>query len=355
VNGDRRDRLGPWLTARLAPRLGATGAVRVVGESGPASTGYSAETAIVEVAYDAATGPTERRLVLRVETPDPPVYPAQVPGVTVEIDIQRRVMQAVAPAIPVAEVLAAEDDPDVIGAPFFVMDFVEGVVPAIDPPYTVTGFFADASPEERTRLVADGLRVLADLHALDWRAAGLSWLVPRGATPSLARQLDVWEAYAARELGARRHPALDDAFALLRRHLPEGSPPAVCWGDPRPGNMIWRGFRCVCVTDFEAAAIAPPELDLGWWLMFDRTCHEVVGAPRLAGEPTREEQAALYAAAAGRDAGDTRLHELFAAARYAAIVVRVMNRAVARGHVPPDHTVWLENPAATALAQLLGA
>jgi aminoglycoside phosphotransferase (APT) family kinase protein len=89
--------------------------------------------------------------------------------------------------------------------------------------------------------------------------------------------------------------------------------------------------------------------------MFDRTCHEVVGAPRLDGEPTREEQAALYAAAAGREVGDTRLHELFAAARYAAIVVRVMNRAVARGHVPPDHTVWLENPAATALAQIAGS
>jgi aminoglycoside phosphotransferase (APT) family kinase protein len=219
VTADRRERLGPWLTARLGTRLGATGPVRVVGESGPASTGYSAETAIVDVAYDAVAGPAERRLVLRVETPDPPIYPAQVAGVAVEIDIQRRVMQAVAPAIPVAEVFAAEDDPAVIGAPFFVMDFVEGVVPAIDPPYTVVGFFADASPEERTRLVADGLRVLAALHALDWRAAGLSWLVPTGVTPSLARQLDVWEAYAARELGARRHPGLDDAFAVLRRHL----------------------------------------------------------------------------------------------------------------------------------------
>jgi aminoglycoside phosphotransferase (APT) family kinase protein len=117
--------------------------------------------------------------------------------------------------------------------------------------------------------------------------------------------------------------------------------------------MIWRDFRCVCVTDWEAAAIAPPELDLGWWLMFDRTCHEVVGAPRLEGEPTRGEQRDLYAAAAGRDVGDTHLHELFAATRYAAIVVRVMNRAVARGHMAADHTVWLDNPAATALAQIL--
>jgi hypothetical protein len=87
--------------------------------------------------------------------------------------------------------------------------------------------------------------------------------------------------------------------------------------------------------------------------MFDRTCHEVVGAPRLDGEPTRDAQRDLYSAAVGRDVGDTRVHEVFAAARYCGIVVRVMNRAVARGHMPADHTVWRDNPASAALAQLL--
>ena len=42
------------------------------------------------------------------------------------------------------------------------------------------------------------------------------------------------------------------------------------------------------------------------------------------------------------------------AARYCAIVVRVMNRAVARGLMPEDHTIWLENPASSALESLLG-
>ena len=85
----------------------------------------------------------------------------------------------------------------------------------------------------------------------------------------------------------------------------------------------------------------------------DRTCHEGAGVARLEGEPTREEQRHLYAAAAGRDVPDTRLVEVFAATRYAAIVVRVMNRAVARGHMPADHAVWLDNPATVALGQLL--
>ena len=337
------DCVGQWLAAAIGAPAPLT--ADVVG--GPASTGYSAETVIFEAAG--------RRWVLRAETPDPAVYPAQADGMGVEIEIQWRVMAALAKAggVPVANIVGGSLDPAVIGAPFFVMEFVEGEVPAVDPPYTVAGFFASASAPERASMLADGLGVLARVHAVDWRSAGLAWLVPLGAEPTMGRQLDVWEAYSRAELGGRRHELLDRALDVLHRHLPAGSEPALCWGDPRPGNMIWSGFRCVCVTDFEAAAVAPPEVDLGWWLMFDRTCHEVVGAPRLAGEPSREEQAALYGAAAGRDVGDTRLYEVFAAARYCGIVVRVMNRAVARGHVPADHTVWRDNPASAALAQLL--
>jgi aminoglycoside phosphotransferase (APT) family kinase protein len=252
-----------------------------------------------------------------------------------------------------ARIVGGSLDPAVIGTPFFVMEFVAGDVPAVDPPYTVAGFFASAAPSQRRDMLTDGVRVLANVHALDWRAAGLAWLVPPGAAPTMGRQLDLWEAYSRAELGERRHALLDRAFDVLHRHLPPGSEPSLCWGDPRPGNMIWSGFRCVCVTDWEAAAIAPPEVDLGWWLTFDRTCHEVVGAPRLEGEPSREEQRELYCRFAGRDVGDTRLYEVFAAARYCGIVVRVMNRAVARGHMPSEHTVWRDNPASTALAQLL--
>jgi aminoglycoside phosphotransferase (APT) family kinase protein len=117
--------------------------------------------------------------------------------------------------------------------------------------------------------------------------------------------------------------------------------------------MIWRDFRCQCVTDFENVAIAEPELDLGWWLMFDRWSHECFGVPRLPGEPTREEQRELYLRHAKAPVGDTTWHEIFAAARYCAIVVRVMNRAVARGEMPKGQRIWLENPASTCLAQLL--
>jgi aminoglycoside phosphotransferase (APT) family kinase protein len=342
-----RDERAPALAHWLSERLGA--AVAVDGWERPAS-GFSAETIVVPTTVDGRA----QRFVLRLETPDPAVYPAQAGGLDIEIEIQVRVMQALAASdVPLATVVGYEPDTSVLGAPFFVMEFVEGRVPIENPPYTLEGFFVDASPTERAAMIDDGLRVLAAVHDVDWRAADLGWLVAPGTSPGIAAQLDLWEAYARRELDGRTHPSLDRALAWLHDNLPPGSEPVLAWGDPRPGNIIWRDGHAACATDFEAVAIAPREHDLGWWLMFDRSSHETVGAARLPGEPTRDEQRVIYERHAGIAVDDPFPFELFAAARYAAIVVRVMNRLVARGDMPPDNTIWLENPAATCLDQLL--
>ncbi len=346
----RRGDLEQWLAARLpdAPQVR-------LGDFDRPTSGFSAETLILPVHVERGGTSTTERLVLRIETPDPAVYPQQAPGLDVEIEIQVRVMEvlAAASAVPVAPLVGYEPDPGVLGAPFFVMRFIEGEVPIENPIYTQSGFFVDASPDLRAQMIDDGLRTLANVHAVDWQATHLEWLVAPGTTPGLDTQLDLWEAYADRELDGRVHPRLAEAFTGLRAERPTASPVTLSWGDPRPGNIIWRDGRCVCATDFEAAAIAPPEVDLGWWLMFDRWSHESMGAERLPGEQTRDEQREIYARHAGRTIDDTRYWEIFAAARYAAIVVRVMNRMVARGDMPADHTIWLDNPATTCLVQLL--
>jgi len=350
---DRWTGLGEW----LRPRLGATGKVEASGLGGPAAIGYSAETTIFRATYDAADGPVERRLVLRSEVPDSAIYPAQAPGIEIDIEIQHRVMEAVgrSSTVPVAPIVGYETDPAVIGTPFFVMDFVEGDVPAVQPPYTASGFFADATPEQRSRMLTSGLAVLAEIHRIDWRSAGLQWLLPSGAQPTLARQLDLWERCGREALGDRRHELLEKTAALLRRRLGKGAEPGLCWGDARPGNIIWRDSRCASVTDWEAAAIAPPESDVGWWLMFDRTMHEGSGVERLPGDLTREEQLALYEQAAGRRVEDLLLHEIFAAYRYCVIVVQIANRLVKRGVLPADNQFWCVNPIANTLRDLMSS
>ena len=347
---ERAEALAGWLAPRLA---GATDLT--VGAADRPASGFSAETLIVPVTYRRDGVECHDRYVLRTETPDPPIYPPQAPGLDVEVRVQYEVMRTLAEHtdVPVAPLVGYEPDPAVLGAPFFVMGFVDGVVPLENPIYTQAGFFTEADPADRRRLLDDGVAVMARVHALDWRAAGLEWLVAPGTTPGTATQVELWERTARLALDGRAHPLLERGFAWLHRHPPPERPVTLCWGDPRPGNMIWRDFRCVCATDFEAAAIGPGEVDLGWWLMFDRWSHEVMGVARLPGEPTRDEQRARYCEVAGRDVGDTFYEEVFAAVRYTAIVVIVMNRMVARGDLPADQTVWIENPAVDCLVQLL--
>jgi aminoglycoside phosphotransferase (APT) family kinase protein len=334
-------KLGRWMAAALDDRGSGN-----VDDIQRMETGYSAETVAFTFGGE--------RFVVRSETDEPPVYPQQAPGLDVEIAIQYRTMRELADRspVPIAPLVGYEDDVAVLGRQFFVMGFVDGEVPKVSPSYTSSGFFAEAASDQRRAMVIDGLRRLAEIHAIDWRD-GFDWLVPPGARPGTPHQLALWEQFMRRELGERTLPVADRAFAWLHANLPASEPTSVTWGDPRLGNMIWRDFRCVCVTDFENVAVGSPDQDLGWWLMFDRWSHETFGAQRLPGEPSLEEQRELYAGFAGRDLGDTTFHEIFAALRYSAIIIRVMNRSVARGQSMASETFWRDNPSSQLLATML--
>jgi aminoglycoside phosphotransferase (APT) family kinase protein len=340
------DRLSGWL-AQHQPALGRP-ALTALGKPG---SGYSAENLVIEARWDDGS---EEKLVLRRDTADRPIYPAQSPGTTTGVLLQHSVMDALRRTglVPVADSLGLELDPQLLDTPFFVMRHVAGDVPGESPPYTQTGFFVDASPTERAQLLSEGLRALARVHETDTDDPGLAALNPPGVEHGGARQLEIWEADLRGGLAGRSSPLIDDCLHWLHDQLPPSSPLVFSWGDSRPGNMIWQDFQVACITDFEGAALGPRELDVGWWLMFDRWMHEGSDIARLAGEPDRSEQRAIYEKEAGTSIGSTIWYEIFSALRFATTVVQVMNRWVARGAVPEDQTVWRDNPATAVLADL---
>lgn len=319
---------------------------------GRPSGGFSAETILV-TARSAQSG--SKRYVLRLETPEPAVYPTQSDESMPEIEIQYRVMNALGRSseVPVARLVGYEPTSEILGTPFFVMHHVAGVVPIESPPYSVEGFFTSLRPASRTTLVSNGLRELARLHSVDLSSLGLDWLQRRGTEPGGPHLFELWRSFGQTELRGRSHPLLESAWEIVEDELPEDSSIGLCWGDPRPGNIIWNETTPACLTDFEAACIGPPEFDLGWWLMFDRTMHELALIERLPGDPNRDDQRQMYFDHAQRPIVDTAVHELFAAARYCVIVVRVMNRLEQRGLLPADSTVWRENPATECLQMIL--
>ena len=107
--------LGSWVAAHLPGVEAAT----VTGTTG-ASSGFSAETLVVDTVLTRGGVDQAEQVVLRRESPEPPVYPVQVPGWQVEIELQYRIMDALGrhSAVPVAPMLGYEADPSLLGAPF---------------------------------------------------------------------------------------------------------------------------------------------------------------------------------------------------------------------------------------------
>ena len=269
-----------------------------------ASSGFSADTVMVDVARDPRPGsPTTSATCCAPRARSRRSTRCRCRAGQIEIELQYRIMDALRrhSDVPVAPMIGFERDPSVLGTPFFVMGYVDGQVPVEDPPYTTAGFFLDVAPADRTRMIERGLATLGAgprrrLARGGPRLAGAG-RDDAGARPPARALGGVLPGRAARPGAPARRPRVRVA---ARRTAAVRARSGCAGAIPRPGNIIWRDATPVCVTDFEAASIAPPELDVGWWLMFDRTMHEGAGVERPDGDPTRDEQLRMYEAASGR-------------------------------------------------------
>jgi len=323
----------------------------------PSATGISNETVLFAASWSENGGTSSRRYVARVEPGDGGIFPTQTPATAVSVELQHRIMSAVAAtgAAPIPSTLPFEEDRRFLGRPFFVMEYVPGEIPAEVPRYTLEGFLVDeATPAQREGMVQNALENMAALHRLDWRELGLDWLDASGeGNPSLAGQLTLYRDYTVRELAGREHPVMMQALDWLDANAPE-APVGLSWGDARLGNMIWQDYRCAAVLDWEAASLAPPEADIGWWVMFDRMSFDDMNAPRMQGFPTREEMVAYWEELTGRRVGDIGYWEIFGAMRFCAIFIRLGDRFVRAGLAPAQSNVAVQNLVTDALARLLG-
>jgi aminoglycoside phosphotransferase (APT) family kinase protein len=347
-----RRALEPWMQ-RQRPELED---LRVHDIDMPSATGFSNETVFFSASWSENDAATSQRYVARVEPHDGGIFPTQTPATAVSVELQHRIMNAVAATgvAPVPPTLPFEGDRSVLGRPFFVMEYVPGEIPAEIPRYTLEGFLVDeATRAQRERMVKNGIESMAALHRLDWRELGLDWLDASGeGRPSLAVQLALYRDYALHELAGREHSVMMRALDWLEANAPE-APVGLSWGDARIGNMIWQDYRCAAILDWEAASLAPPEADIGWWVMFDRMSFDDMDAPRMEGYPTREEMVAYWEELTGRRVGDIRYWEIFGATRFCAIFIRLGDRFLRAGMVPAEANVAVENLVTDALARLL--
>ncbi|MEV4941728.1 phosphotransferase family protein [Streptomyces zaomyceticus] len=230
---------------------------------------------------------------------------------------EHRVISALHPTrVPVPETLLLCEDDSVLGAPFYVMEFVEGT------PYRSARELAPLGPE-RTRAAVLGLvDTLVDLHAVDPESVGLGdFGRPDGF---LDRQLRRWgkqlDASRGREL-----PGIDELHAALGRALPASPAPTVIHGDYRLDNVLIDGDeRIRAVLDWEMSTLGDPLTDLGLLVMYstplglpDSPVSTTATAP---GHPSAAELVERYAARSGRDTAGLAWYTAFAWFKLAVIL-----------------------------------
>ena len=349
-----RAALQRWMQQAFPSRRG----LALTGIEVPVSTGFSNETVILDAAWSEHGSDHEERYVVRIEPADGGMFPHQTPHCAVSVELQYRAMKAVAQAgvAPLPPLFGYEPDPAMLGAPFFVMGYVPGRIPADIPRYTESGFVVDeATPQERRRMVLSAIDAIASIHSLDWREAGMDWLDPSGTgRPTTALQIDLYRDHVRSELAGRQHPVLYAALDWLQANDPGDERVGLTWGDARLGNIILQDYRTAAVLDWEVCALSPTEADMGWWLMFDRMSFDDMGIERLDGYPTRDEMISHYQRASGRAVEDPHYWEVFGAMRFCTIFIRLGDRLTAAGFVPPERNPAVGNQVTAALAVLLG-
>jgi aminoglycoside phosphotransferase (APT) family kinase protein len=233
---------------------------------------------------------------------------------------EHRIISALAPTtIPVPTPRAFCADPSIIGAPFSVMDFVDGAI---------VRDRQDAEreiPEALRPAVGDAMiDVLASLHAVDPDAVGLGELGRRDRylERQLRRWSRQWETAKSREI-----PAVERVHAVLAAGVPDQQRVAIVHGDYRIDNLVLAPDGSVAaVLDWELCTLGDPLADIGMLMVYwlapgEDSEHVPTGTPTTApGFASRESLLARYGERSGSDLSQINFYIAFSLWKLACIV-----------------------------------
>lgn len=244
---------------------------------------------------------------------------------------EHRVISALAPAgVPVPTALALCRDPEVTGAPFYVMSFVAGYV--LRTPYDAERAF---TPPERRRVGEALVDTLVKIHQIDPQAVGLGDL---GRTQGyIERQLKRWYRQYCSARDDQKGPhvsAIDRVYERLSAAIPEQSSTGIVHGDYRLDNTVVHPDQSIAaVLDWEICTLGDTLADLGqllvYWNQGTETSPLSASATSAEGFGSRDDLLARYSQTSGRSTAGIEFYMAFAYWKLACILEGVYTRYLA--------------------------
>jgi aminoglycoside phosphotransferase (APT) family kinase protein len=239
-----------------------------------------------------------------------------------------RILERLHPAFPLApRPYALCEDTSIIGAPFYVMERRRGLVLDQDLPTDWT-----PDPVLHRAIAESVIRVLVDLHAVDWREIGLGEIGrPEGY---MQRQVSGWIDRLRRSRTGDLS-AVEALFEWFSQRIPESPPPTVVHNDYKLNNVLLDHNdprRMTAVLDWEMATVGDPLSDVASLLVYWTPADEIdlMGGIRSVtaepGFPGRDEITQLYARLSGRDISDLQFYLAFAYFKIGVILQQIYYR-----------------------------
>jgi aminoglycoside phosphotransferase (APT) family kinase protein len=242
------------------------------------------------------------------------------------VDREFRVISALRDTdVPVPKTLCYCSDDAVIGTPFYVMEYVDGVIFTDHQLPTLTN-------TQRTKVYDELARVIAALHSIEPAAVGLEDFGRPGNY--VERQIARWtRQYRASE--TETIEAMERLIDWLPRHAPPDESARIIHGDYRLGNMIFHRteLRILAVLDWELATLGSPLSDFAYpcmmWRLPQQIPYAVSGDLSASGIPTEAQFVERYCRRAGRASiPDLDFYIAFNMFRFSAILQGVAARAL---------------------------
>ena len=302
------------------------------------ASGFSNETFI----FSLNENDEIKNYVLRLKPNNYQVFPEY--NLKLQVDIMKCLFER---GFPTPNIILYESNDDILGSEFYLMDFIDGEAPTDNPPYHMDpeGMVGKADKEDRRKIWTEWIYYVNRIHTLDINDLNLKELDKKYKNNDpLDIDIDYYQNFLDWGMDGEDNPLCNSVLSWLKENKPKkNNSLSLCWGDSRPGNILYDNFKASALLDWEMATYGDPISDIAWGLAVDDASSIGLTVDRLEGSMDYEEALALWSEHTGFSIENYNYYRIFSLLKFSVIMVRVAKKLVFNNIMPLESDFYKNN------------